>query len=154
MVSANTDGGDMAAVIQAIRATLAATPDARGYFTALEGPVPGPGQTARLIAVTLGPGCALTMILTLQRYRSTVLTLINMGNIPRWPWCWRRARAVDFGPTAVGGSAGGLHHADGYFDAQRHPQISHYINPLRVRGRKVWCNSHRARLALNASTQC
>ena len=49
MVSANTDGSDMAGVIRAIRAELADRPMPDGYFTSLEGQFQAQEQATGLI---------------------------------------------------------------------------------------------------------
>ncbi|WP_126446143.1 efflux RND transporter permease subunit [Sulfuricystis multivorans] len=82
VLSANTNGRDMAQVIADIRAELAANPLPEGYFTALEGQFQAQEQAARLI--TLLALISLTMIFMVlySRYRSATLTFIIMGNIP------------------------------------------------------------------------
>ncbi|GMV00688.1 MAG: CusA/CzcA family heavy metal efflux RND transporter [Burkholderiaceae bacterium] len=82
VVSANTDGRDMAGVIAAIRAALAAYPMPEGYFTALEGQFQAQEQASRLIAVLAIASLAMIFLVLYGRYRSTVLALIVMGNIP------------------------------------------------------------------------
>ena len=82
VVSANTDGSDMARIIGDIRTTLAAAPLPEGYFTALEGQFQAQEQAARLIALLALVSLALIFLVLYSRYRSTVLTLIIMGNIP------------------------------------------------------------------------
>jgi HME family heavy-metal exporter len=82
VLSANTEGRDMAAVIADVRAQLAATPLPEGYFTALEGQFQAQEQAARLIAVLATVSLIMIFLVLYSRYRSTVLTLIIMGNIP------------------------------------------------------------------------
>ncbi|HLS57900.1 MAG TPA: efflux RND transporter permease subunit, partial [Zeimonas sp.] len=82
VVSANTDGRDMAGVIRAIRGELAARPLPEGYFTALEGQFQAQEQAARLIAVLALVSLSMIFLVLYSRYRSTALTLIIMGNIP------------------------------------------------------------------------
>jgi len=82
VLSANTDGGDMARVIRDIRAELASTPPPPGYFTALEGQFQAQEQAARLIAALALVSLAMIWLVLYSRYRSAVLTLIIMGNIP------------------------------------------------------------------------
>ncbi|MBM4181251.1 MAG: efflux RND transporter permease subunit [Betaproteobacteria bacterium] len=82
VLSANTEGRDMAAVIADVRALLAATPLPEGYFTALEGQFQAQEQAARLIAVLATVSLIMIFLVLYSRYRSTVLTLIIMGNIP------------------------------------------------------------------------
>jgi HME family heavy-metal exporter len=82
VLSANTDGRDMAQVITDIRATLAATPLPEGYFTALEGQFQAQEQAARLIAVLAAISLTMIFMVLYSRYRSATLTFIIMGNIP------------------------------------------------------------------------
>ncbi|HMM52877.1 MAG TPA: efflux RND transporter permease subunit [Burkholderiaceae bacterium] len=82
VVSANTDGRDMAGVIRAIRSELAAQALPEGYFTALEGQFQAQEQSARLIAVLALVSLSMIFLVLYSRYRSAVLTLIIMGNIP------------------------------------------------------------------------
>ncbi len=82
VISANTDGSDMARVIADIRAELAAKPLPEGYFTALEGQFQAQEQAARLIALLAAVSLTLIFLVLYSRYRSTALTLIIMGNIP------------------------------------------------------------------------
>ena len=82
VISANTDGSDMAGVIQAIRAEIAARPLPEGYFTALEGQFQAQEQAARLISILALVSLSMIFLVLYSRYRSSVLTLIIMGNIP------------------------------------------------------------------------
>ncbi len=82
VVSANTDGGDMAGVIRSIRTELAARPMPDGYFTALEGQFQAQEQASRLIALLAVVSLSMIFLVLYSRYRSTALTLIIMGNIP------------------------------------------------------------------------
>ena len=82
VLSANTGGRDMAAVIADIRAELAAKPLPEGYFTALEGQFQAQEQAARLITVLALISLTMIFMVLYSRYRSAALTLIIMGNIP------------------------------------------------------------------------
>ena len=82
VLSANTDGRDMAQVIADIRTTLAAKPMPEGYFTALEGQFQAQEQATRLIAVLAALSLAMIFMGLYSRYKSAALTLIIMGNIP------------------------------------------------------------------------
>ena len=82
VVSANSDGRDMAALVAAIRQELAAMPLPPGYFTALEGQFQA--QEAATRQITWLALLSLTLIIALlySRYRSMVLTGIILANIP------------------------------------------------------------------------
>ena len=82
VLSANTEGRDMAEVIADIRAELAAASLPEGYFTALEGQFLAQEQAARLIALLAAVSLTLIFLVLYSRYRSTALALIVMGNIP------------------------------------------------------------------------
>jgi HME family heavy-metal exporter len=82
VLSANTAGRDMTAIIADVRARLAATPLPTGYFIALEGQFQAQEEAARLIAVLALVSLTLIFLVLYSRYRSAVLALIIMGNIP------------------------------------------------------------------------
>jgi HME family heavy-metal exporter len=82
VVSANTDGRDMAEVIAAIRAELAAKPLPEGYFTALEGQFQAQEEASKLMALLATISLVLIFMVLHSRYRSVVLAAIIMGNIP------------------------------------------------------------------------
>jgi HME family heavy-metal exporter len=82
VLSANTDGRDMSQVIADIRSALAAKPLPDGYFTALEGQFQAQEEAARLISLLATISLTMIFMVLYSRYRSAVLTLIIMGNIP------------------------------------------------------------------------
>jgi HME family heavy-metal exporter len=81
VISANASG-DMSAIVRAVRTELAARPLPEGYSMALEGQFQAQEEAARLIALLALVSLALIFLVLYGRYRSTVLTLIVMGNIP------------------------------------------------------------------------
>ncbi len=82
VISANSDGRDLAAVVRDIRAQVAAVPMPEGYFTALEGQFHAQEQAARLMSVLAAVSLVMIFIVLYSRYRSAALTAIIMGNIP------------------------------------------------------------------------
>jgi HME family heavy-metal exporter len=82
VISANTDGSDMAHTIAALRAELASKPLPEGYFTALEGQFQAQEQASRLIGLLALVSLAMIYLVLYSRYRSAALSLIIMGNIP------------------------------------------------------------------------
>lgn len=82
VISANTDGRDMAQVVQAIRQSVDAKPLPEGYFTALEGQFQAQEQAAKLMSALAAVSLALIFMVLYSRYRSVTLTTIIMGNIP------------------------------------------------------------------------
>jgi HME family heavy-metal exporter len=82
VVLANTDGSDTSRIIGDIRRILSDGQLPAGYSTALEGTFQAQEEASRLIALLslLSLGAIFTVLYS--RYRSTVLSLIIMGNIP------------------------------------------------------------------------
>ena len=81
-VLANTNGSDMAEIIGRIRAELAATPLPSGYSTSLEGTFQAQEDAASLILGLSLISLGLIFVVLYSRYRSAVLALIIMGNVP------------------------------------------------------------------------
>jgi len=81
-ILANTDGTDMAKIIDAIRGTLEQTTLPQGYFTRLEGQFQAQEQASQLIGLLSLVSLSLIFVVLYTRYRSTVLALIIMGNVP------------------------------------------------------------------------
>ncbi|MBI2313914.1 MAG: efflux RND transporter permease subunit [Betaproteobacteria bacterium] len=79
---ANTDGRDMAKIVQDIRGELAARPLAEGYFTTLEGQFQAQEEATSLITWLSLVSLAMIFLVLYSRYRSTALSLMIMGNIP------------------------------------------------------------------------
>ena len=82
VVLANTDGSDMTAAIARIRAVVAATPLPSGYSTSLEGTFLAQEEAAKLILGLSLVSLASIFVVLYSRYRSAVLALIIMGNVP------------------------------------------------------------------------
>jgi len=83
VLMANGDGSsDLAAVVAAVRAELAATPLPSGYFTRLEGSFQAQEEAAQRIALLSLVSLAMIFVVLFSRYHSAVLTLIIMGNVP------------------------------------------------------------------------
>ncbi|MGE0716991.1 MAG: efflux RND transporter permease subunit, partial [Alphaproteobacteria bacterium] len=81
-VAADIAGGDSAAATQRIRAIIAATPLPHGYRVALEGSAERAEEAELWIAGLAALAVALIFLVLHDRYRSTRLALIVMGNIP------------------------------------------------------------------------
>ena len=83
VVQANTQAGaDGAAVAAAIAATLARTTLPQGITANLEGAFQAQGEATRTIGLLSLVSLALVFALLASRYRSGVLALIVMGNVP------------------------------------------------------------------------
>jgi Cu/Ag efflux pump CusA len=81
-VFANTDGSDMARIVEDIRAAVAATELPQGYFTSLEGQFQAQEEASTLIALLSAVALLLIFVVLYARYGSAVLALIIMGNVP------------------------------------------------------------------------
>ena len=82
VISANVDGADLSTVVAGIRQVVATSKLPEGYFTALEGQFQAQEDATRLIALLALASLAMVFMVLHSRYRSTVLVLIVMGNIP------------------------------------------------------------------------
>ncbi|HUX64225.1 efflux RND transporter permease subunit [Sulfuricella sp.] len=78
----NSDGTDMAQIIRDIRAELARYPLPEGYFTKLEGQFQAQEEASQLITGLSLVSLAMIFLVLYSRYKSTVLSLMIMGNIP------------------------------------------------------------------------
>jgi heavy-metal exporter, HME family len=82
VILSNTDGSDMAAIIARVRQVIAQTPLPEGYSTSLEGTFSAQEEASRLILGLSLISLASIFIVLYSRYRSSVLALIIMGNVP------------------------------------------------------------------------
>jgi HME family heavy-metal exporter len=82
VLSANTDGRDMAEIIRQMRQAIAQTPLPQGYFTALEGQFQAQEEASSLIAGLSLVSLALIFLVLYSRYQSAKLSLMIMVNIP------------------------------------------------------------------------
>ena len=82
VVLANTDGSDMSRIIGEIRALLNEAKLPAGYSTTLEGAFQAQEEASRLIALLSLVSLGAVFTVLYSRYRSAVLSLIIMGNIP------------------------------------------------------------------------
>ena len=83
VVQANTDGtSDMATIVAAIRREVADAKLPPGFFASLEGTFQAQEEAARTIAALSALSLALVFAILYSRYRSAVLALIIMGNVP------------------------------------------------------------------------
>jgi CzcA family heavy metal efflux pump len=82
VVLANTDGSDMARIVGDIRRVLGGMQMPAGYSTALEGTFQAQEEASRLIGLLSLVSLGAIFIVLYSRYRSAVLSLIVMANIP------------------------------------------------------------------------
>jgi len=78
----NSDGTDMSKIISEIRAELAKHPLPEGYFTQLEGQFQAQEEASQLIGGLSLASLAMIFLVLYSRYKSSVLSLMIMGNIP------------------------------------------------------------------------
>ena len=79
---ANTDGSDMARIVADMREAIAETKFPQGYFASLEGQFQAQEEASRLIGLLSAVSLLLIFVVLYTRYRSTVLALVIMGNVP------------------------------------------------------------------------
>ena len=82
VVYANTNGQDMSGVIEQVRQVVTSTSLPQGYFTSLEGTFRAQEDAARLIGLLALVSLTAIFVVLYSRYRSAVLALIIMGNVP------------------------------------------------------------------------
>jgi heavy-metal exporter, HME family len=82
VISANAQGRALSDVVADIRSAVAAAPLPSGYFVTLGGQFEAQEQAARLISVLSVISLAMVFFVLYSRYRSSVLSLIIMANIP------------------------------------------------------------------------
>jgi CzcA family heavy metal efflux pump len=82
IVSANTAGGDMSEIIDAVREALGRLQLPQGYSIQIEGQFQAQEQAMRLIAWLSAISLAMIFLVLYSRYRSAVLAGVIMANIP------------------------------------------------------------------------
>lgn len=81
-VLANTDGSDLARIVEDIRKEVQTAKLPQGYFTSLEGQFQAQEEASHLIALLSLVSLGLIFVVLYSRYQSAVLALIIMGNVP------------------------------------------------------------------------
>lgn len=82
VILANTDGSDMGRIVGQIREVVAQSKLPPGYSTSLEGTFQAREEAARLILGLSVISLVSIFVVLFSRYRSAVLALIIMGNVP------------------------------------------------------------------------
>ncbi|MEN9865253.1 MAG: hypothetical protein RL748_843, partial [Pseudomonadota bacterium] len=82
VVYANTDGSDMSHIIKQVRTAIGASALPGSYFVSIEGQFQAQEQAMKLITGLSLVSLALIFLVLYSRYRSGVLALVIMGNIP------------------------------------------------------------------------
>ena len=146
VVLANTDGrADMARGRRRDPAAkLAATKLPEGFFTQLEGTFQAQEEASRTIGMLSLLSLALIFAILYSRYRSAVLALIIMGNIPLALIGSVAALWLAGQPLSVASMIGFIT-LDRHRGAQRHPQDQPLHQSRAARGRAVRPRPGRAR---------
>jgi Cu/Ag efflux pump CusA len=82
VVSANSDGTNLANLIPEVRRAMAELPLPEGYFLSLEGQFQAQEQATRLIGLLSLVSLTLIFLVLYSRYRSTALSLMILANVP------------------------------------------------------------------------
>ncbi len=83
VILGNSDGNtDMARIVAGIRDVVGRSSLPPGYFTSLEGTFQAQEEASKTIAALSMVSLAMIFLVLYSRYRSAVLTLIIMGNVP------------------------------------------------------------------------
>jgi HME family heavy-metal exporter len=82
VVYANTDGSDMSRIIGDVRKAIAATPMPGSYFVSIEGQFQAQEQAMKLIIGLSLLSLVMIFMVLYSRYKSSVLALVILGNIP------------------------------------------------------------------------
>lgn len=139
VVYANTSGSDMSGVIEQVRRAVASTPLPQGYFTSLEGTFQSQEEASRLIAILALVSLTAIFVVLYSRYRSAVLALIIMGNVPLALIGSVAALSIAQQPLSVATMVGfvtlaGISTRNGIL------KISHYINLVTLEGERFGPN--------------
>lgn len=132
-VLANTDGSDMARIVGDIRAEIARSALPQGYFTRLEGQFQAQEEASRLILLLSAVSLLLIFVVLYTRYRSGVLALIIMGNVPLALIGSVAALWITGQPVSVA-SAIGFITLTGIATRNGILKVSHYINLVLFEG--------------------
>jgi HME family heavy-metal exporter len=134
-VLANTDGSDMARIVADVRTAIAATAFPQGYFTSLEGQFQAQEEATGLIAALSAVSLLLIFVVLYTRYRSSVLALIIMGNVPLALIGSVAALWIAGQPFSVASAIGFITVA-GIATRNGILKISHYINLVLLEGER------------------
>lgn len=133
VVYANTDGSTMARSIGDVRQAVAATALPGGYFISIEGRFQAQERAQRLIAGLSLASLLLIYLVLYTRYRSGVLALVIMGNIPLALAGSVAAMWIAGVPLSVASMVGFITLA-GIATRNGILKISHYVNLCKFEG--------------------
>jgi heavy-metal exporter, HME family len=132
-VFANTDGSDMARIVEDIRRTIAETKLPQGYFVSLEGQFQAQEEASTMIGALSAASLLLIFIVLYSRYSSAILALIIMGNVPLALIGSVAALWIAGQPFSVASAIGFITLA-GIATRNGILKISHYINLVLLEG--------------------
>jgi len=134
-VFANTDGSDMARIVADIRSAISSTALPQGYFASLEGQFQAQEEASRMIGLLSAASLLLIFVVLYTRYRSGVLALIIMGNVPLALIGSVAALWIAGQPFSVASAIGFITLA-GIATRNGILKISHYINLVLFEGER------------------
>jgi len=134
-VFANTDGSDMARIVADIRTAIAETPFPQGYFANLEGQFQAQEEASSMIGALSLASLLLIFVVLYTRYRSSLLALIIMGNVPLALIGSVAALWIAGQPFSVASAIGFITLA-GIATRNGILKISHYINLVLFEGER------------------
>ena len=133
VVSANVAGRDLASVVTELRGAIAQVPLPQGYQVALEGQFQAQEEATRLIGVLSLVSLGLIVAVLYSRYRSAVLALIVLANVPlalvgAVAALWLSGQPLSVATLVGFVTLAGISARNGIL------KISHYINLCRLEG--------------------
>ena len=134
-VLANTDNSDMTRIVADVRDAISRANMPQGYFTSLEGQFQAEEEASRLIGLLSLVSLGLIFVVLYARYRSAVLALIIMGNVPLALIGAVAALWIAGQPFSVA-SAIGFITLTGIATRNGILKISHYINLVMFEGER------------------
>ncbi|WP_295535834.1 efflux RND transporter permease subunit [uncultured Pseudacidovorax sp.] len=133
VLSANASGRPLSDVVADMRAVVAQTPLPAGYFITLGGQFQAQEEASRLVGLLSLVSLALMFVVLYSRYRSAVLSVLIMANIPLALVGAVAGLALSGQPLSVAALVGfitlaGISVRNGIL------KVSHYVNLMRFEG--------------------
>lgn len=133
VLSANASGRPLSDVVADMRAAVAQTPLPAGYFITLGGQFQAQEEASRLVGLLSLVSLALMFVVLYSRYRSAVLSVLIMANIPLALVGAVAGLALSGQPLSVAALVGfitlaGISVRNGIL------KVSHYVNLMRFEG--------------------
>ncbi|EXI67278.1 MAG: Cation efflux system protein CzcA [Candidatus Accumulibacter adjunctus] len=133
VISANTQGRALSAVIEDIRKAVAETPLPEGYFVTLGGQFQAQEEASRLVGLLAVVSLVLMFVVLYSRYRSVTLSALIMANIPlalvgAVIGLWLSGQPLSVAALVGFITLAGISVRNGIL------KVSHYINLMRMEG--------------------